>query len=59
LAGTLGPLQEIPDVAAFATYLEEAFRAVKAYCRPQAALLGLFLEYEAKATPAAAGVGRD
>jgi DNA polymerase-3 subunit delta' len=59
LAGTLGPLQEIPDVATFAAYLEEAFRAVKAYCRPQAALLGLFLEYEAKAAPAAAGVGGD
>ncbi len=48
LSGTLGPLEDVPDVTIFAAYLEAAIRAVQGYCNPRNALLGLFLEYEAK-----------
>jgi hypothetical protein len=48
LSAYLGPLEDVSDLAAFATYLQTAFQAVKDYARPQIALLGLFLEYQTK-----------
>jgi len=48
LSAYLGPLEDVADLAAFATYLQTAFQAIKNYARPQIALLGLFLEYQAK-----------
>ena len=38
LAGYIGHLEDVPDLQAFATYVENALKAVKAYTRPQAAL---------------------
>jgi DNA polymerase-3 subunit delta' len=49
LAPYLGPFEEVPDLAAFAGWIEAAHHAVKGYSKPSVALLGLYLEYEAKA----------
>jgi DNA polymerase-3 subunit delta' len=49
LAAYLGPLEDIADLPAFVACLEAAHKAVKGYSKPQVALVGLFLEYEAKA----------
>ncbi len=48
LAVYLGPLEDVGDMAAFVACLEAAHHAVKGYSKPQVALVGLFLEYEAK-----------
>jgi DNA polymerase III delta prime subunit len=48
LSSYLGPLEEVPDLPSFTAYLQSAYQAIKDYSRPQIALLGLFLEYDAK-----------
>ena len=49
LAAPLGAFEDIADPRAFATFLEEAHRAVRAYSKPSIALTGLFFEYEERA----------
>jgi len=49
LQGALAPLEKVTDLTAFAAYLEDSIKAVRAYVKPINATLGLFLEYEAKA----------
>ncbi len=49
LAGHIGPLEEVSQLTDFVFFLEESFKAIQANCKPQTALLGLFLEYAAKA----------
>lgn len=49
LAAYLGPLENISDLQEFTAYLQSAYQAVKNYARPPSALLGLYLEYKAKA----------
>ena len=44
----LGPLEDVADLPAFTTWLQTALQAVRGYSQPKIALLGLFLEYEAK-----------
>jgi DNA polymerase III delta prime subunit len=53
LAPYLGPFEEMADLAAFAGWIEAAHHAVKGYSKPSVALLGLYLEYEAKSRRAA------
>jgi DNA polymerase III delta prime subunit len=48
LTAPLGAFEEIADAQAFATFVEDAYRAVRDYSKPSIALTGLFLEYEAK-----------
>ncbi len=52
LQAALAPLRGLKDLAPFAAYLEDALRALRQYVKPQNAVLGLFLEYEAKALEA-------
>jgi hypothetical protein len=59
LAAYLGPFEDVADVPAFAACLEAAHRAVKGYSKPQVALIGLFLEYEAGVRKAAAAAGQN
>jgi hypothetical protein len=49
LTAPLGTFEDIGDLQAFAVFLESAHRAVREYSKPSIALVGLFLEYEAKA----------
>lgn len=53
LAAYLGAFDEVADLQAFAVFLESAHRAVREYSKPSIALVGLFLEYEAKSVGAA------
>jgi DNA polymerase III delta prime subunit len=48
LAGPIGPLERIPNLAAFAALLEETLSAIRAYAKPKVAALGLYLEYAGK-----------
>lgn len=50
----LGVFEEIADPEAFARFLTEGLRAVRGYSKPSIALLGLFLEHEARITGVAA-----
>jgi DNA polymerase III delta prime subunit len=50
LAAYLGAFDTVVDLQAFAVFLEDAYRAIRAYSKPSIALVGLFLEYEAKAS---------
>lgn len=58
LGAYLGPLEDLADLPAFVASLEAAHKAVKGYSKPQVALVGLFLEYEAKARRAKAQTAR-
>lgn len=58
LAPYLGPFEEMRDLAAFAGWIEGAHHAVKGYSKPSVALLGSFLEYEAKTRRASASRAR-
>lgn len=48
LAAYLGPCEDLADAGAFAECVEAAHQAVLGYSKPQMALLGAFLDYEAK-----------
>lgn len=52
LVAPLGAFEDIPDLQAFARFLEESYRAIRDYSKPSIALTGLFLEYEARAAQA-------
>ncbi len=57
LVSYLGPWEEIEDFPAFVGFLEAAFRAIRQYCRPQNALIGLYFEYQLKTRSRSAAGG--
>jgi DNA polymerase III subunit delta' len=48
LQAALAPLRRVEHLPTFTAYLEEGLKAVRDYVKPQNAVIGLFLDYEAK-----------